>query len=46
MSAAAAERNAAAEGVRGQVELVDADARDVLFASASFGQLSRLATAR
>jgi SAM-dependent methyltransferase len=35
-SRAAAERNAVAEGVRGRVELVDADARDLPFASASF----------
>jgi len=35
-SRAAAERNAVAEGVRDQVELVDADARDLPFASASF----------
>jgi ubiquinone/menaquinone biosynthesis C-methylase UbiE len=35
-SRAAAERNAAAEGVRDWVELVDADARDLPFASASF----------
>ena len=35
-SRAAAERNAAAEGVRERVELVDADARDLPFASASF----------
>ena len=35
-SRAAAERNAVAEGVRGQVELADADARDLPFASASF----------
>ena len=35
-SRAAAERNAAAEGVRGRVELADADARDLPFASASF----------
>ncbi len=35
-SRAAAERNAVAEGVRGQVELVDADARDLPFATASF----------
>ncbi len=35
-SRAAAERNAAAEGVRGRVELVDADARDLPFGSASF----------
>ena len=35
-SRAAAERNAAAEGVRDRVELVDADARDLPFASASF----------
>ena len=33
---AAAERNAVAEGVRDRVELVDADARDLPFASASF----------
>jgi arsenite methyltransferase len=33
---AAAERNAVAEGVRGRVELVDADARDLPFAAASF----------
>ncbi len=35
-SHAAAERNAVAEGVRGRVELVDADARDLPFATASF----------
>jgi arsenite methyltransferase len=35
-SRAAAERNAVAEGVRGRVELVDADARDLPFAPASF----------
>jgi arsenite methyltransferase len=35
-SRAAAERNAVAEGVRDRVELVDADARDLPFASASF----------
>jgi arsenite methyltransferase len=35
-SRAAAERNAVAEGVRNQVELADADARDLPFASASF----------
>ena len=35
-SRAAAERNAVAEGVRGRVELVDADARDRPFAAASF----------
>jgi arsenite methyltransferase len=35
-SRAAAERNAVAEGVRERVELVDADARDLPFASASF----------
>jgi arsenite methyltransferase len=35
-SRATAERNAAAEGVRDRVELVDADARDLPFASASF----------
>jgi SAM-dependent methyltransferase len=35
-SRAATERNAAAEGVRDRVELVDADARDLPFASASF----------
>ncbi len=35
-SRAATERNAMAEGVRGRVELVDADARDLPFASASF----------
>jgi arsenite methyltransferase len=35
-SRAAAERNAVAEGVRGRVELVDADARDLPFGSASF----------
>ena len=35
-SRAAAERNAAAEGVRGRVELADADTRDLPFASASF----------
>jgi SAM-dependent methyltransferase len=35
-SRAAAERNAVAEGVRGRVELVHADARDLPFASASF----------
>jgi arsenite methyltransferase len=35
-SRAAAERNAVAEGVRGRVELVDADARDLPFATASF----------
>jgi arsenite methyltransferase len=35
-SRAAAERNAAAEGVRDQVELADADARDLPFAPASF----------
>jgi ubiquinone/menaquinone biosynthesis C-methylase UbiE len=35
-SRAAAERTAAAEGVRDRVELVDADARDLPFASASF----------
>jgi SAM-dependent methyltransferase len=35
-SSAAAERNAVAEGVRGRVELVDADARDLPFGSASF----------
>ncbi len=35
-SRAAAERNAVAEGVRDQVELADADARDLPFASASF----------
>jgi len=35
-SRAAAERNAAAEGVAGRVELVNADARDLPFASASF----------
>ena len=35
-SRAAAERNAAAEGVRDRVELVDADARELPFASASF----------
>ncbi len=35
-SHAAAERNAVAEGVRGRVELVDADARDLPFGSASF----------
>jgi SAM-dependent methyltransferase len=34
-SRAAAERNAAAEGVRDRVELADADARDLPFASAS-----------
>ena len=33
---AAAERNAVAEGVAGRVDLVDADARDLPFASASF----------
>jgi SAM-dependent methyltransferase len=36
-SRAAAERNAVAEGVRGRVELVDADARDLPFAPASSG---------
>ena len=35
-SRAAAERNAVAEGVRDQVELADADARDLPFAPASF----------
>jgi len=35
-SRAATERNAAAEGVRDRVEIVDADARDLPFASASF----------
>ena len=35
-SRAATERNAVAEGVRDRVELVDADARDLPFASASF----------
>ena len=35
-SRAAAERNAVAKGVRDQVELADADARDLPFASASF----------
>jgi arsenite methyltransferase len=35
-SRAATERNAVAEGVRGRVELADADARDLPFASASF----------
>jgi arsenite methyltransferase len=35
-SRAAAEGNAAAEGVRERVELVDADARDLPFGSASF----------
>ena len=35
-SRAAAERNAAAEGVAGRVELVDADARDLPFEAASF----------
>ena len=35
-SRAAAERNAAAEGVAGLVELVDADARDLPFEAASF----------
>jgi len=35
-SRAAAERNAVAEGVRDRVELADADARDLPFASASF----------
>ncbi len=35
-SRAAAERNAAAKGVAGRVEFVDADARDLPFASASF----------
>jgi len=35
-SRAAAERNAAAEGVADRVELVDADARDLPFAPASF----------
>ena len=35
-SRAAAERNAAAEGVRDRVELADADARELPFASASF----------
>ena len=35
-SRAAAERNAAAEGVRSRVELVDADARDLPFGSGSF----------
>jgi arsenite methyltransferase len=35
-SRAAAERNAVAEGVRDRVELVEADARDLPFASASF----------
>ena len=35
-SRAAAERNAAAEGVRDRVELVDADTRALPFASASF----------
>jgi arsenite methyltransferase len=35
-SRAAAERNAVAEGVRGRVELVDADARDLPFAPGSF----------
>lgn len=35
-SRAAAERNAVAEGVRDRVELVDADARDLPFAPASF----------
>ena len=35
-SRAVAERNAAAESVAGRVELVDADARDLPFASASF----------
>ncbi len=35
-SRAAAERNAVAEGVHYRVELVDADARDLPFASASF----------
>jgi arsenite methyltransferase len=35
-SRAAAERNAVAEGVQGRVELVDADARDLPFAAASF----------
>jgi arsenite methyltransferase len=35
-SRAAAERNAAAEGVAGRVELADADARDLPFAAASF----------
>lgn len=33
---AAAERNAAAEGVSGRVELVDADARDLPFPAESF----------
>jgi len=35
-SRAATQRNAAAEGVTGRVELADADARDLPFASASF----------
>ena len=35
-SRAAAERNAVAEGLRDRVELADADARDLPFASASF----------
>ena len=35
-SRAATERNAVAEGLRDRVELVDADARDLPFASASF----------
>jgi len=35
-SRAAAERNAVAEGVAGRVELADADARDLPFASGSF----------
>src|ERR1700685_3498476 len=35
-SRAAAERNAVAEGARDRVELVDADARDLPFGSASF----------
>jgi arsenite methyltransferase len=35
-SRAAAEHNAAAEGLAGRVELVDADARDLPFGSASF----------
>ncbi len=35
-SRAAAERNAVAEGVRDQVEVADADARDLPFASGSF----------
>lgn len=42
-SRAAAERNAAAEGVRDRVEFVDADARALPFASASFDLVVSLA---